>query len=129
MGYNGSPAIYNVLDAGPAGASGISPDDVITKMIGYPNSLKGLSWATARGACSTDGLRGPRALTFKLSPARRSEIGRLAWTGTEEQTERIRGWWERADFNSSRLTGKRSRTTSTEFQRNRDAGLTSRIES
>jgi predicted metalloprotease with PDZ domain len=92
------PAIYGVLDTSPAGGSGIAPEDVITAVNGYPFELEGLRWAIANQPSVTiDILRGNQARSYPIQVAQRSQIGRLTWAGTGEQTERIAAW-TRQDF-------------------------------
>jgi len=91
--------IYNVLDTSPAGRSGIAPDDVLTRVNGFPFSMKALAWVARRAEPVTlDVLRGQRTLTFSLTPAERRQIGALVWEGTDEQAQRIRRWLNRSDF-------------------------------
>ena len=97
------PAVYNVLDTSPAGQIGIAPDDVLVRVNGFPFSMKALTWAAQqRDPVTLEVLRGHRTLTFTVTPARRMEIGSLAWEGSEEQARLIRTWLHRDDFRPTR---------------------------
>ncbi|MDR3637874.1 MAG: PDZ domain-containing protein [Isosphaeraceae bacterium] len=87
------PAINNVLDDSPASSCGAAPDDVITRINGYPFSAKALAWVAARSdEVTLEVMRGHRALNFKLTPAERTQITSLVWEGSEEQAQLIRSW-------------------------------------
>jgi predicted metalloprotease with PDZ domain len=98
----GGSSIYNVLDTSPAGQSGLAPEDVLTRINGFPFSRKGLAWAAKRAESVTlDALRGQRTLTFSLNPAKRRQISALRWDGNDEQARLIRTWLNRSDFHPS----------------------------
>ena len=95
----GGSVIYNVLDTSPAGQSGIAPDDVLTRVNGFPFSMKALTWVCQRAEPATlDVLRGQRTLRFSLTPAERRQIAALVWEGNDEQAQRIRTWLNNSDF-------------------------------
>jgi len=95
----GGSTIYNVLDTSPAGHGGMAPDDVLTRVNGFPFSMKALAWVARRAELVTlDVLRGQRTLTFSLTPAERRQIGALVWEGNDEQVQRIRAWLNWSDF-------------------------------
>jgi predicted metalloprotease with PDZ domain len=97
------PAIYNVLDTSPAGQAGLAPDDVLTRVNGFPFSMKALTWVAWRADPVTlEVLRGQRTLTFTVMPREQVEIGSLAWAGSEEQARLIRTWLQRDDFRPTR---------------------------
>jgi predicted metalloprotease with PDZ domain len=97
------PVIYNVLDTSPAGYSGIAPEDVITRVNGFPFSMKALAWVAKRAdPVRLEILRGQRILVRDVTPVERRQIGALIWEGDKEQTQRIQSWLDRSDFQPSR---------------------------
>ena len=87
------PGIYGVLDTSPAGDSGIAPEDVVTAVNGFAFDLGALRWAIAHEpAVTIQVLRGNQSLTYTIAVGHRSQIGKLAWTGTDEQSARIATW-------------------------------------
>jgi predicted metalloprotease with PDZ domain len=87
------PAVYGVLDTGPAGQSGIAPEDVVTTVNGYPYSLAALKWVCANeGAVRLGVLRGNQPRTYEFTAGESTRIGRLTWAGTDEQAARIAAW-------------------------------------
>jgi predicted metalloprotease with PDZ domain len=96
---NAGPEIANVLDTGPAAQSGIAPEDVLTRVNGFPFSLKALKWCIANEqTLKLEVTRGHRAFTFEVAPAERQQLGALSWSGTDAQAKRIREWLGRQDF-------------------------------
>ena len=87
------PKIYGVLDSSPAGESGIMPDDLITKVNGFPFNYKCLTW-TARQTepVTLEVCRGQRSLKFTINPELRETISHLTWEGSEIEAEMIRKW-------------------------------------
>jgi predicted metalloprotease with PDZ domain len=97
------PAIYNVLDTSPAGQAGIAPDDVLTRVNGFPFSMKALTWvAQCEDPVTLEMVRGHETLTFTVIPGEHMGIVSLAWAGTDEQAKLIRTWLQRDDFRPSR---------------------------
>jgi predicted metalloprotease with PDZ domain len=87
------PGIYGVLDTSPAGQSGIAPEDVVTAVNGNPFSLGALKWVCANETTVTLGvLRGNQSRTYKIPVGKRTQIGKLTWSGSDEQAARIARW-------------------------------------
>lgn len=85
--------VYNVIDASPAGASGIAPGDVLTGINGFTYSAQALKWAAAQAQpVELAVLRGHRRLTFTITPETRTTITAMSWSGTPEQARRIADW-------------------------------------
>jgi predicted metalloprotease with PDZ domain len=87
------PRIYGVLDTSPAGESGIAPEDVVTVVNGFAFELGALKWAAANEPTVTiQVLRGNQSLTYTIPVGQRTQIGKLVWTGSDEQAARIAMW-------------------------------------
>jgi predicted metalloprotease with PDZ domain len=87
------PAIYSVLDTGPAGDCGLAAADVITAVNGAPYSLEALRWAAAHEtAVVLDVLRGNQARTCTIIPGTRTALAALAWNGSPAQAGLIAQW-------------------------------------
>ena len=87
------PAIYGVLDTSPAGQSGIAPEDVVTAVDGFPFELEALKWVIAHaGSVTLDVLRGNESRTYEIPVGQRTQIGQVAWIGSDEQAARIAAW-------------------------------------
>jgi predicted metalloprotease with PDZ domain len=92
-------AIYNVLDDSPASHSGLAPGDQLTRVNGFPYSRQALAWVAGRpDPVTLEVTRGQRALTFKITPGVREQIGSLYWTGTDAQAQLIRTWLQHDEF-------------------------------
>ena len=90
-----APAIYNVLDDTPAGASGLAAGDVIIAVNGFPYTQAALSWAAGHTEPVTlEVRRGHRQLSFTVVPAPQRKIGGLVWDGDAAQAARIGAWLE-----------------------------------
>jgi len=92
------PEIYGVCDDGPAGRSGLAPEDVIVSVNGYPFSLKALKWVRENEqVLSLCVLRGNQPRNYEIPVGKQTGIGSLTWDGDEQQASRIAAWMER-DF-------------------------------
>jgi predicted metalloprotease with PDZ domain len=92
------PAIYGVLDSGPAGGSGIAPDDVLTAIDDLAFDRKALEWAIAhQHVVSLNVARGNQTLAYQIPVEPRTQIGGLRWIGDDKQARLIEGWLEQ-DF-------------------------------
>lgn len=89
------PAIYGVLDTGPAGASGIAPEDVLTAIDGVTFDRQALEWAIAhQTTVALSVARGNQTLTYHIPVGKRRQIGRLRWIGDDSQAGLIAAWLE-----------------------------------
>jgi predicted metalloprotease with PDZ domain len=90
---NKGPAIANVLDDSAASRVGLAPGDELLYVAGHPYSLKALRWLIENEP-SFELLvkRGPRQLSFVVTPEKRHSLTSVGWVGSEAQLERIRRW-------------------------------------
>jgi predicted metalloprotease with PDZ domain len=87
------PAIYGVLDTGPAGASGIAPEDVLIAVDGVTFDPGALRWAIAhQDTVALSVARGNQTRTYQIPVGRRWQIGRLRWIGDDRQAGLIAAW-------------------------------------
>ena len=99
FGNDSAPAIYNVTDDSPAGATGIAPGDVITHINGFKYSRAALKWVASHEPPVTLTVqRGHRQLAFHVIPGKREKIASLVWKGTDDQAGMIGDWLDRDDF-------------------------------
>jgi predicted metalloprotease with PDZ domain len=89
------PAVGGVLDTGPAGATGIAPEDVVTAIDGLPFDRQALTRAIAnQSTVALTVARGNQTLTYQIVVGTRPQIGRLRWTGDDGQARLIANWLE-----------------------------------
>ena len=96
---NAGPEISHVLDDGPAAKTGLAPGDVITRVDGFPYSLKSLKWLVERREkVQLQISRGHRQLELEVSTDAREDITTLTWVGDDAQLQRIRDWLRRPEL-------------------------------
>lgn len=87
------PAIYSVLDTGPASATGLASADVVLGVDGCPFTIEALRQAGAHGEeVVLDVLRGNQPHRYTVTPGTRTVFSALTWQGTARQAGLIAAW-------------------------------------
>jgi predicted metalloprotease with PDZ domain len=96
---NSGPKVVDVADASPAGEAGLAAGDELLAVEGRPFRLGVLLYCLERRReVALTVRRAERIWTVVVPVARRTEVSRLVWAGSESQAGVVRGWLGTPDF-------------------------------
>lgn len=91
--------IADVLDGSAAQKAGLAPDDEIVRLRGTAYHRAGFEWLVRNEEeIPLEVRRGGRLLTTVVRPGTRREVLELRWTGSQEDTDRLKKWLDRDDL-------------------------------